>query len=273
MNAPHTGRLVDGRVLRFLKRVRESLFDRFGIVVDIASQRPAWPGERKRFTYQQRYVEFDVRPGDRVLDVGSGGDPFPHASVLLDRYPDNNATRHEALATMNRPFVLGDIHDLPFRDKSFDYVYCVHVLEAIADPLRACQELMRVGKRGFIETPVAVKDLLFAWARGNQKWHVVSIGRILCFFEYSERQLDGIKSTVWRDLVLSRRRNPIQEVFYRNQDAFNAMFAWTDSFSVFVFKLDGSVQSLRASEAIESVVSRNWQTVTSSPWTAVKSRL
>jgi hypothetical protein len=251
------GRLVS----RLLKRARESLFDRLGIVLDIAPKRAVWPGERARFAYQQQCVDFNIRPGDRVLDVGSGGDPFPHATVLMDRHLEINNTRHEALVTMNKPFLLGDIHELPFRDHSFDFVYCVHVLELIVDPLRACLELMRVARRGFIETPTAGKDMLFAWARGEQKWHVVSIGQTLCFFEYSERQLDGIRSTVWRDLVLSRRGNPIQQVFYRNLDVFNVMFPWHGSFSVFVFRLDGSIQSVCPPAATESIASRNWQLV------------
>jgi len=37
---------------------------------------------------------------------------------------------------------------MPFPDKSFDFVYCAHVLEHVDDPIRACREIMRVGKRG-----------------------------------------------------------------------------------------------------------------------------
>jgi hypothetical protein len=105
---------------------------------------------------------------------------------------------------------------------------------------------MRVGKRGFIETPTAGKDMLFAWARNLQKWHVVDIGKTLCFFEYSERQLDGIGSPIWRKHIFSEAYNPFQEVFYENQDIFNVMFTWQDRFSVFVFRLDGTVSALNA---------------------------
>ena len=109
---------------------------------------------------------------------------------------------------------------------------------------------MRVGKRGFIETPTAGKDMLFAWARNFQKWHVVDIGRNLCFFEYSERQLDGIGSPVWRDHIFAKWCAPFQQVFYENQDIFNVMFTWDNRFSVFVFRLDGSVESLNAEEVL-----------------------
>jgi Methyltransferase domain len=226
-----------------LKRVHDSLRDRFGIEVAFRRKRPHWPDRGERPSYQERYVDSAIRPGDHVLDIGCGGYPFPPATVLVDRFLATSPTRHESLVTDDKPFVLADIHALPFRDKSFDYVYCAHVLEVIDDPLSACQEIMRVGTRGFIEAPTAAKDTLFAWARGLQKWHIVAIGQSLCFFEYSDRELDGIRSTVWRDLVFSRRQNPIQEAFYTNQDAFNVMFTWNDAFSVWLFRLDGTVRT------------------------------
>jgi ubiquinone/menaquinone biosynthesis C-methylase UbiE len=146
----------------------------------------------------------------------------------------------------NKPFVQADIHDLPFQNRKFDYVYCSHVLELVQNPLQACQEIMRVGKRGFIEIPTFGKDALFSWAKGLQKWHVVAIGQHLCFYEYSDRQLAGIKSSLWRDLILGDWHEPLQEVFFDNQDIFNVIFTWKHRFSVFVFRLNGSVQSLNA---------------------------
>ena len=133
---------------------------------------------------------------------------------------------------------------MPFGDKTFDFVYCSHVLEVVEEPVKACQEIMRVGARGFIETPTLGKDTLLAWARGLQRWHVVGIGETLCFFEYSERQLDGIKSPAWRDRILSKWYDPLQEIFYENQDVFNVMFKWARQFSVYCFRLDGSVEIL-----------------------------
>ena len=205
---------------------------------------PKW--ENDRFSYQQRYVGFDIEPGQRVLDIGSGGHPFPYATVLTDRYADNSPWGRTVRDDIKTPFVVSDVHELPFGDKSFDFVYSSHVLECVKDPLAACREIMRVGKRGYIETPTLGKDMLFAWARGIQTWHVVGIGRHLCFFEYSDRQLDGIRSPLWRDRVLGKWHDPLQEIFYDNQDIFNVMFPWKDEFSVFVFRLDGTVNTLNA---------------------------
>jgi len=49
------------------------------------------------------------------------------------------------------------------------------VLECVKDSLAVCREIMRVGKRGYIETPTLGKDTLFAWARGLRMWPMCCI--------------------------------------------------------------------------------------------------
>ncbi|WP_405608723.1 class I SAM-dependent methyltransferase [Polaribacter sp. Asnod1-A03] len=44
--------------------------------------------------------------------------------------------------------VKADICDLPFKDNTFDVVFCNHVLEHITDDTKAMQELFRVMKKG-----------------------------------------------------------------------------------------------------------------------------
>jgi hypothetical protein len=106
--------------------------------------------------------------------------------------------------------------------------------------------MMRVGKAGYLETPTFGKSTLFSWAKGLMKWHAVGIHQHLCFFEYTDRELEGVRSPIWRDLIMSRWYEPLQAVFYDNQDIFNTMFSWTGSFSVSVFGRDGSVRTLNA---------------------------
>ncbi len=228
------------------------LWDKLDMKIEVRRKRSKWCGKDDRVGYQEQYVKFNLQPGEIVLDIGNGGYPFPYATVLADRFLEKSPSRHERLVTKNKPFVMMDIHDLAFRDKSFDFIYCSHVLEVVENPLRACQEIMRVGKRGYIETPTLGKDVLFAWARNLQKWHVIAIGQNLCFFEYSERQLDGIQSSVWRELIMSKWHNPLQEVFYNNQDIFNVMFTWDNQFSAFLFRLDGTIQTLNAEVEVYS---------------------
>jgi ubiquinone/menaquinone biosynthesis C-methylase UbiE len=195
-----------------------------------------------RVTYQSQFIDFEIGPGDTVLDVGCGDNPFPYATHLVDLLPEPSKHRARELDTAGKPLVVADIHALPFPDKSFDFVYCSHLLEHVDDPITACGELMRVGKRGYIETPTGGKDALFAWVGEMHKWQVVAIGNRLCFFEYSERQRTGIRSKAWYDVISSQWFYPLQEAFAESQDVFNVMFPWRDSFGVAVFRLDGTLE-------------------------------
>ena len=236
-----------GKSIMPLKDYAPSFFKRlyraFPVRIQILRKRPQY--FLTRYDYQQRYIEFQIKPGDKVLDIGSGNEPFPHATLLADRYIEPTHHRTTEFQSDGKPIIITDVDHLPFANNSFDYVYCAHLFEHVEDPIRACAEVMRVGKRGYIETPTLAKDMLFAWAKGMHKWHLININHNLCFFEYSERQLEGIGSRTWRDIVRGRWHHPLQESLYDNQDLFNMMFTWEDKFSVFVFYLDGSVHTLR----------------------------
>lgn len=47
-----------------------------------------------RYDYQHRFVNFDVQEGSTVLDIGSGGNHYPYATVLLDRFLQQSEHRH-----------------------------------------------------------------------------------------------------------------------------------------------------------------------------------
>ena len=99
-------------------------------------------------------------PVDRkalVLEVGSGGRPYFRSNVLLDAY-ENTRQRHWDTLVSDRPTVLGFVENLPFKDKTFDFVIASHVLEHSSDPERFLLELQRVAKAGYIESPDAFME-------------------------------------------------------------------------------------------------------------------
>ncbi|GGI17912.1 methyltransferase domain-containing protein [Oxalicibacterium faecigallinarum] len=100
-----------------------------------------------------------VHPNALVLEVGSGGNPYPRANVLLDAY-EHTRERHWVPLTSDRPTVLGFVENLPFKDKAFDFVIASHVLEHSTDPERFLAELQRVARAGYIEVPDALFERL-----------------------------------------------------------------------------------------------------------------
>lgn len=239
-----TVRVENPRFKRGLKWFFRGQLRRLGFDIVRYRARPKWPEEDGRFEYQNKLNQFRIAPDAVVLDVGSGHYPFPFATILSDLYLEESPHRTENLVRDDRPLLKLDIRCLPFADKSIDFVYCSHILEHVENPLQACLEIMRVGRQGYIETPTLCKDGLFAWSGDvRHRWHVVVIDNTLVFFEYSDRQKKGIGSRSWQDLIFADYYHPLQEAFYDNPDFFNAMFMWFDSFEVFVFKLDGTVES------------------------------
>lgn len=100
-----------------------------------------------------------------VLDVGCGRGhwlaalfPYLHAQAncvgvdreetwvrdasesLSQRYPDISKDRYR--------FIVGDVHQLPFEDGSFDIVTCQTLIIHLSDPLRGLAEMKRVTKGG-----------------------------------------------------------------------------------------------------------------------------
>ena len=119
-----------------------------------------------------------------VLDVGGWGSPFPRADWVLDLLPYETRGLYgydrDAVEERFRPdtWIVRDICDhepWPFDDDQFDFAICSHTLEDIRDPIWVCQEMMRVGKAGYIEVPSIESELSMGmesrhWA-GHQHHH------------------------------------------------------------------------------------------------------
>ena len=108
----------------------------------------------------------DIAPHERVLDIGGGDAPFGRANVVTDAFPDLNTHRSGRAARVDVggeagvTFVSCFAEDLPFEDHAFDVAYCRMVLEHVLDPAAACREMMRVAKRGFLETPSPLAEYM-----------------------------------------------------------------------------------------------------------------
>jgi hypothetical protein len=124
----------------------------------------------------QRILD-SLSPTDVVLDIGGWASPFNRANYILDAEPyetrgfyrtfggvpfQGPAEEHFTKAT----WIQRDICDhtpYPFADKSIDFVICSHTLEDVRDPLWVCREMMRIAKRGYIETPSRLAESTRGW--------------------------------------------------------------------------------------------------------------
>jgi ubiquinone/menaquinone biosynthesis C-methylase UbiE len=98
----------------------------------------------------------DVGPGDAVLDVGCGHGvhvrlfaPRCKSIVGIDYSSQMIASAEENcrdLPVRNWEFKVGDAHELPFPDASFDCVLSVGLLDYVASPQRVLEECRRVLK-------------------------------------------------------------------------------------------------------------------------------
>ena len=79
----------------------------------------------------------------KVLDIGPGVYPLPIATHFIDYISHQQNTICIDMEQGN----------IPFDDKYFDFVYCRHVLEDMNYPFNLFNEICRVGKAFYIETP------------------------------------------------------------------------------------------------------------------------
>ena len=174
---------------------------------------------------------FSINKSEFVLDVGGGHSPFIRANVVveIDLAEGRQRDGKELACEKGNKFIAADIASLPFKEKSFDFVFCSHVLEHVKDPALACRELIRVAKRGYIETPRKWTE--FYAGHPSHRWLVdLKDGKL--FFE-KRRFLDSpfmnfILPQVWKSPQLYERALTT----FRNITC--VQFFWEDSFEFVV---------------------------------------
>jgi len=144
--------------------------------------------------YIDRFVK-TIKKGEKVVDLGCGHDPYMKADVYVDFYIEDDAQREgvpinrEILDT--KEFVLWDLnkYPYPFKDSEFDFVIASHIAEHLDNPMSFCQEIQRIGKRGYIEAPAKFYEQLYGW--DFHKWYVYAKESALVFEEINERSFLG----------------------------------------------------------------------------------
>ena len=132
--------------------------------------------------YNVGIQKHELKPTGKILDVASGQFPFLRKGLNIthiDKYPDKNVSRRDDFVKVDN-FIEMDVEDMSFKDKEFDYVIAGDILEHLEHPERACREIMRVGKAGWVRCPTVLWESVFG--REYHLWATNIIDETLVFY-------------------------------------------------------------------------------------------
>ena len=182
-----------------------------------------------------RKIRLPVLSDGLVLDVGSGGKPYPRSDILLDRLTGAEHRQGSAML-IDRPAVLGDACRMPFKDKSFDFIVASHILEHMADPAQFLEELQRVGKAGYIETPNFIYERLKPFS--IHCLEVADVDGVLHIFKKKQ----PIEDTFISGLDFLITNSQWARLFYKSSDLFHVRYFWTDKIKYHIHNPDVSAE-------------------------------
>ena len=177
-----------------------------------------------------------ISPLDRILDLGGGHDAHPWASVVVDFYLTDDEQRDgqplppTLLDNDRYQLVVWDLNTYPwpFADGEFDFVLASHILEHLDDPLAACREMMRVGRRGYVECPNPFYEQVYG--SKFHKWLVETEGGALAFTNLREEDR-GFLGEWFREQVRDPQ-SPARQLHDAHRDRLITAFAWEGTFEV-----------------------------------------
>ena len=175
----------------------------------------------KRVSWALRKLKFPINGNAIVLDVGSGGNPYPRSDVLLDRL---GGAEHRSGVAMkiDRLAIMGDATKLPFKDKSFDFVIASHILEHMPNPDIFLSELQRVGKAGYIETPNFLCERLMP--SNAHCLEVALVDDVLTINKKKSQSVDAF----FESLEFLRSDRERRHVFRADPSLFHVKYFWVD---------------------------------------------
>lgn len=154
--------------------------------------------------------------------------------MIVDKYIDNNTHRCGDIKIFpHQHFVHADGEHLPFKNKEFDYVICNQVLEHVDNPQLFIQEICRVGKRGYIETPSLIGEFLFP--KESHQWVILDINDKLVL--YKKELMPGNYKNNYGELFLNYL--PYQSLPYKllkltEGDLMINRYEWKDEINIIV---------------------------------------
>ena len=144
-----------------------------------------WKNQEELFT--------KIKNSDFVVDIGGGAQPLRRANKVIDSLSYEMRGSYGTIGDLPERFdkkdwIVRDLCEktpLPFKDKEVDFVFCSHTLEDLRVPIWLCSEIVRIGKRGYIETPSRATES----CRGVQNYRYPGYYHHLWLIEYRNNEL------------------------------------------------------------------------------------
>ena len=166
------------------------------------------------------WVVGQIPAGAKVLEIGPGRRPFSRATHFVDwasfgKVADDRLIRCD----LQRD-------PLPFADKAWDFVYCRHVLEDLYDPFHLCEEMSRVAKAGYLETPSPIAELCRGVDGGSPAWRGYHHHRYLVWSKGGMLRFLSKYPAVEHVALADETAPP--RILRQNPLAWNTCFLWRD---------------------------------------------
>ncbi len=183
----------------------------------------------------------------RVLDLGPGEFPLPRANAYLDRHEASL----ERFRVQGKQTIAGDLMTgLPqVPSKSFDYVFCSHVLEHVEDPEMAAATISRIGKRGTIVLPSVIKESIGNFEEAEHQWLIFPSpveGGPPVFVRHNPEYIRRIRDTDVQKITsrlfrtgpnrIDPEQRHLRSWFYRNEPNLDVIVHWEDEFKIQVVR-------------------------------------
>lgn len=168
--------------------------------------------ENKHYHPIEEVLDFlydNIEDNTTVLEIGPGLVPFKKATHTLGLEKDKNV---EIIDIDNTP--------LPYPDKFFDFVYIRHVLEDIQNPDFVFKELIRVAKKGYIETPSPIVELSNGAESPDYKGYI--------HHRYIVWTKDNTLNFIPKYPIIERYSFDIDRTFLNNPIFWNNYFMWDE---------------------------------------------
>ena len=185
----------------------------------------------RRILVEKDLKKINLKKYKRVLVVGSGKDPYRNLfSEDIEEYVRFDIEPHDGLTD-----VIGDIHEAPFDDNSFDCIFAIEVMEHLENPFLFKKEIKRILKKGG-SMVLTVPFIFHMHADQFDYWRPTKMALSELFDDFDELSISnqGNRLHAILDLISTS---------FRNNNLFKILRIFNLPLSLIDFKSDSTVCS------------------------------